>query len=403
MYRLKGAHIEWAIKIIGLIVSTIFGLLAFKRGLDYAEVNLPQQLIKLNERLKKLALHDRAIILASYSARNLKGDTTHAEPQVSLGPLLRLFRTDSREKSVRRLRERVGQLEEDIPVLVSNLAKCKTERITVHLLDGADLAAQANAMERDTSVQISTNEAALAEFRKAVKLDDKDLDALEHGARQARRLNFYAEMRNYLDMMHTAAQEQGRPVRVSRALRFQAEVLEESSGKSAKRDARTKLDRANRVLDDPDGQSTGAEKLFELALVNEQLGALHLVRGTPTLVKPSLDYADELYGRLSGPEGAAGHVRILQLRSRLEQAEQGGDDPDDTEDADQADPNFPTHVNPKRLIVLEAPNGRRAHYDPVPPFTRLRVKETRDKFALIERGGVPLGYVPEGEIQVLGE
>src|SRR5262249_13029380 len=128
------------------------------------------------------------------AARNLKGDTTHASPSLSYGPFWRRFRTHPRDKFIRSLMGSVKQWDDDIPVLVSNLAKCKTQRITAHLWEGLKLVSQATSMERDTAAQVSTSEAALAEFRKAVALDEKDLDALEHAARQARRLNFHIEM-----------------------------------------------------------------------------------------------------------------------------------------------------------------------------------------------------------------
>src|SRR5262249_38230777 len=112
---------------------------------------------------------------------------------------------------------------------------------------------------------------------------------------------------------------------------------------------------------------------------------------------------------LSGPEGAAGLLRIAQLQARLTQAERGGPDPDETDDSEEGDPNVPTHVNPQQLIVLETPNGRRADCEPIPPFTGLTVqglheitiKGTRTNWALIARKAVPLGYVREAELRPL--
>jgi tetratricopeptide (TPR) repeat protein len=394
---LKGSHIDLAVKLIGLASTVALGMLAFLKGLHFAEIGLPQRLIELIEHIKKAHLVDRRLILAPYATRNLRGDQTTRMSSNRLEVLSRLFRGDPREKAMRRLVKDVEHVDEDISVLSTNLDKCKIQRVTAHLAHAMTRATEANSKEEGSPTQVGANEAALTEIRSALQLNRNDLDALELAAKQAKRLNLVLPTQQYLERLHHAAQEQRCSVRQARALRYQAELLDERGTVAARREARTKLETALTLLGSQDSQSPVEEKLLELALAHEQLASLHITRGTRTLAVPHLDKADDLYTQIGGAEGSAGHLRVVKLRARLDSA---NDEPDETVEAEGTDAssNGVTHVTVEMLHVYEAPKAPGAVVAALPPFTGVTVLNVTDKWALIARRGKPLGYVPMSKL-----
>jgi hypothetical protein len=319
--NVKGESIDRSLKIAGFAFTLIFGALGLLNLFYHAEDNLPDRMVALNERIKKMHLEDRVVLLAPYRSRNLKGDQTPAPSRGILRRVLGFFTADPYKRSLKRLANGAETLDEDISVLSTNLEKCKTQRITTHLLEGSKLAVEAKLLEPGSTAQQEKDQAALAEFEKALKLDENDLDALEYAAKQAKLLNSRTTMLRYLLTMERAAQDK-RPALRARAARYQAEYIEEHSPKKAAlKEARKQLEDALADLDVREDK----EKPLELALLNEQLGSFHLNRGTLTLVKPYLDAAEELYQNLPPPEHPAGVARIEKLRARLARAQQGDD------------------------------------------------------------------------------
>ena len=134
-------------------------------------------------------------------------------------------------------------------------------------------------------------------------------------------------MLRYMITMERTAQNK-RPARYARALRYQAEYVEEHSPRKADlKGARKQLEDALAVLE---AQNDGGEKQLELALTNEQLASFHLNRGSVRLARPYIDVAGRLYDTLPPLEGPAGAARVRNLRARLARAQQGTDEPDDS-------------------------------------------------------------------------
>jgi hypothetical protein len=397
---LKWSHIDLAMKVIGLAFTAIFGMLAFLKGLHFAEINLPKRLVEFLERIRNLELLDRGLILAPYATRNLRGDQTPTSRN-RFDVILRKLRREVRERAIQKLVDSVEDLNRDIPVLAADLEKCKTQRISAHLVEALRLAAEANTKETGSAAQVEDNEAALAQMRSALELDGNDLDALELAAKLARRLNRVLPTQQFLNRLETAGREQKRSVRQSRTLRYQAEVLEERGTGAARREARAKLESAITVLDQPDAQSSAVEKLLELALVNEQLASLHITRGTPTLAETHLSRAETLYGQLHGTERSTGELRVERLRARLTPNAPVEEEPTETEEGAATTSNGPTHVNVDALQVYEAPKSPGAVIVTLSPFTALTVIKVTDKWGLIAKRGEPLGYVPMSKLREL--
>jgi hypothetical protein len=159
------------------------------------------------------------------------------------------------------------------------------------------------------------------------------------------------------------------------------------------------LETALEVLDDP---NAGEEKPFELALVNEQLAALHLKRGTPTLVEEYLDQAAKNFEILPSPEGRAGLERIEHLRERLAQALRGGDEPEEPEEREEAPAlSQPTHVNSEKVQVFKE-MSRTGDLGPLlEQFTGVTVLSEQQDWARIAKDGEPLGYVDPSKLHRL--
>jgi len=249
------------------------------------------------------------------------------------GKTLRLFGFDAHSRAVRRVMRTRERLDGDLRVLNAALTLRKTERVTAHLLEGLRIADEAKRLpDGGSAQQDSRNRVALAEFEKALALDDTDLDALELAARQARIVKANSVV-THLEHLEILAQEQHKPARRARALRFHAEFIADTdTRRAALREVRTKLETALESFGVQEGGThtlVEREADFERALVNEELARLHMRRGTLTLATPYLDDADVLYERVAAPEGPAGRTRIQTLRDELARLQLGGDDPDD--------------------------------------------------------------------------
>jgi hypothetical protein len=400
---LKGEAIDRAVKIVGLAFTIVLGLLYFLNWWHHLAMNLPLRLQEHVDSIAETHLHERIFLFEPYATRNLRGDRTPAMPLGLFGTLLSFVRTDPGTKATGQLMENVTTIDGDMKVLSAKLAMRKKQRITAHLIEGLRLAAEASALEPGATKQ-AANENALSEFRKALLIDERDLDALEQAAKQAKLLNLIMPMQSYLEEMVQAAQDQKRAIRHARALRLQAEVLEERNVRvrDALRYARLKLEAALKALTAEGVREHGEEKSFELALVNEQLGSLHLRRGTTTLGRANLDDASEAFKKLSSSEGPAGLLRVEKLRARLANA-QGGDEPDELGDRDDA--TFvagPTHVTVEDVNVLEASKSSSRVLAKMPAFTVVTVMRKEQGWALVaRRADDPIGYIPETKLREL--
>jgi len=328
--------IELALKIIGLAATITFGALGLLRAFLLGYANIPLRLEHYANRIRASHIDGRLALLAPYTARTLRGDQTPPESPGVWERALRLFGFDAHSRAVRRILRTRDGLDGDLRVLNAALRLRRSERVTAHLIEGLRTADEARRLP-DGADQQSRNMAALAEFERAVALDDTDLDALELAARQARIVNFNAVVAR-LERLEAQAQEQHRPTRRARALRFHAEFIADTDmRRAALLDARRKLETALRCFQPQQSaidRRVEPETDFESALVNEELARMHMRRGTLTLAPPYLDDADALYERIPAPEGPAGRSRIQALREELARLQLGGDDPDDVPNTD---------------------------------------------------------------------
>ena len=205
-------------------------------------------------------------------------------------------------------------------------------------------------------------------------------------------------MQEDLEILERSAEKDKRPVRHARALRFQAELLEERATKAALNGARIKLETALGVLDSSDGMDN---KVLELAFINEQLAELHLKRGTPTLVERYVDIADDLFASLPPPEGSSGSERVRELRRQLAQLLEVDDEPEEIEEQVEAVGQIlATHVNLVQVPAFLQSTGEDI-VGVVEPFTGLTLLDEDNGRVLVAKGGVRLGHVDPSKLQKL--
>ena len=397
-YSVNRANVDLAIKLIGLAATIVFGgVLPTLWWWRYGEENLPMRLQRHATDLQNDNLSDRKILLAPLSPLNLKGLMPEPAEITTLGRLVRWIGMAAAQRAARRVRVDTQGLDGDALVFGSKHDLCKTERNTIHLLDGLELMAQANALDDGSTEQFAMYEVASREFRSALALKQDDIDALEQASKVAKLLNQSQQVQVDLANLERAATEQKRPTRYARALRFQAEILEERGNKTALKDARLKLETAADALENENG---GDERLLELAMIQEQLVGVHSKRLTPTLAEDSLDEAQQLYENLRTPDGRAGDKRVSEFRSQLDAALQAGDEPDDQDDTLLARAIF-THVTCATTPIYREPGGGSEPTVTLEPFTGIRISLADANWPLAEKDGRVLGYVAAADLRRL--
>ena len=99
----KGETIDRSLKIAGFAFTVIFGALGFLNLWYHAEDNLPDRMVALNERITKMHVEDRKVLISPYQSRNLKGEQTPSPPRGILERVVGFFRPDPYKKSLKRL------------------------------------------------------------------------------------------------------------------------------------------------------------------------------------------------------------------------------------------------------------------------------------------------------------
>jgi len=160
------ANIELALKIIGLAATITFGALGLLRAFLHGYANLPARLEDYASRIRASHIDGRPVLLAPYAARNLRGDQTPPEPPGIWKRTLRLLGLDAHLRAVRRVMRTRERLDGDLQVLNAVLRLRKTERVTVHLVEGHRIAAEARCLPDGSPARQDRNRAALAEFER---------------------------------------------------------------------------------------------------------------------------------------------------------------------------------------------------------------------------------------------
>ena len=316
-YEERKDIINAAFRWIGFLGTVLGAAFAVHKGWHYAEISLPARLEDLNSRWRDRIVRSRiGIIPALSEIATIQAPPIEVPSPGLFGRLILPF-YDPMQRALAKGEKERSKYELDLGVLIGSKERCQAEVATAYLVWGSTLARCLPDRSRD----------ALAAFKKALELNDKDLDALELTAKQEFALGFDQPALDYLDAMGTVASELNDQPRHARALRFQAEILH-GSEKSADWDrAREKLVAVVASLRRTDGLEPH-KRNCELALAHEILADVQITREKFTAARTELNQAVVLFHRIPPPCGPEGLERLRDLSKRLDQAAKDKDNPD---------------------------------------------------------------------------
>jgi hypothetical protein len=392
-YGVNRENIELALKATGLAISAVLGTLGFARILYYADRHLPDRINDFLTRVDETNLSARAQLIAPYAARLLREVPLPKESDGGMwDKFLDLVHLHPTKRLLRQIKSELGSLNETLGVLGRKKQSCETQKATVHLINGLELAVQAAQIVSDSEAQRQMNHAALQEFEQILKLNENDLDGLEQAARQSQLLNSDGPAIQHLRKMARAAAAAAKPVLQARAARFQAEVLDERGTPVDLNTARRLLEAAITAL--LRAVDASPERDIELANLYESLGAVQGKREKYGKSDKALAEAERRYKAIPAPVGPAGLARIQALRSQSANDTKDDDDADDADGVDNSTvPTIPTHISAETLHVFDGPQVQDIPTQELLPFTTLTLIETAEGWALVGKDGLKLGYV----------
>lgn len=323
-FGVNRANIELALKMIGLAISAVLGTLGFLRALHYADGNLPLRIAEFMQRGDTRHLETRTVLVAPYETHALKDLPV---PKVEGGlwrGFARITGVDATQRTISRLHASLTSLDQELEVLSRRKQSCESQKSTVHLMRGLDLAAEAASTELDVAARRDKHAESLREFQIVLALNENDLDGLEQAARQARLLNSEEPALRHLEKMAHVAGAAGKPALQAKAVRFQAEILEERGTPTSLNNARALLETAIKSLEAV--VDANAKREIELAALYERLGAVQTSREKYGRAERALAEAERRYQTLSDHDGLS---RMKDLWDRLTKDKEDGEGPDD--------------------------------------------------------------------------
>jgi len=393
-YREHSEALELAVKWIGAAFSAVFAVFAVYKSYYYAEFNLPDRIVDYVKRATRRAVRVRRLLISTLFGASIFEILLPSGPYAPSPAKVKSWLRVRRSKRVAQgLIDTQKALDDEIKVLGIRKAFCETQRITAHLVQGLQLSSEAALMQRNAEAVATKREKALEEFEKALSIRQSDLDALQFAAREAKLMNDEAGALSFLTRMAAAAEAANDVVRRARALRFQAQLIEERGNKKGWDEARPILVAARDLLEAARNSLPG--RALELARVRELLGAVQIKREKFFAAGQELQRARSGYDSIAEPERTEGIARVDALLGKLTQRD---DEPDEPGVA-AAPPVllWGTHVNPEEVEVV----GDDALGVRLPAFSAVTVVERDGGRALIAKDGRVLGRVAESSLQKL--
>jgi hypothetical protein len=393
-YKEHHEALELAVKWIGGAFSAVFAVFAVYKSYYYAEFNLSERIVEFVQRTIKRAVRVRRPLISTLFGASTFEVLLPALASESSKRNLRAWMFVRRSKrAANDLLDSQKALDDEIRILAIRKRFCETQRITAHLVQGLQLSAEAALTHPNSEATLAKREGALAEFEKGLLLKDNDLDALQFAAREAKSMNDEPAALRFLTRMAVAAEAANEPVRHARALRFQAQIIDDRGTRKSWDEARPILVAARDLLEV--AQNRLPEKILEFARVRELLGAVQIKREKFSAAGQELRKARSGYGSLSEPDRSEGIARVDKLLEKLTQSD---DEPDDAAVPSALPvPLLATHVNPEEADVMNegaAPIKLRA-------FTAVTVVGGEQGRVVIAKDGKILGRVEDSCLQKL--
>jgi hypothetical protein len=312
IYSVSKTEIDFAAWVIGAMGTLLGAAWTVHTGWHYAERSLPNRLNEYNARWKDSIETSRADTIP---ALNDVASIYAASPSA---PSLRqrlMHRVLGFRNSVEVWEANVQRLEDEFRVLTSSKVRCRAELVTAHLTLGDQLMRSGHQSDR-----------ALDSLRRGLSANKTDLDALELLAKQLFAMGAGVDALSILDKMVATAAQRNDQLRHSRALRYQAEILSESSNPADWTKGRAKLESAISSLSGSHSVSFD-QRTCELARAHDLLANIQITRERFTAAKTALSNAERLFSSLDSPCGREGLERASNTRKRLDDAKKDPDNP----------------------------------------------------------------------------
>ena len=318
IYGIYGREIDFAAKVIGATGTAVGAAWTVYKGWHYAESNLPRRIEDAAFRRKQATVDGRPATIAALAAPLID-----LPERSEAYPLLRWWRWihDPAKWAVASGHDRVDSQSKDLKILTAGRVNCRAALVSSHLELGAAMSFQHCGIE------------ALEVFRKAVRLDRSDADALELAGRQAFALKRMSVAQGYFSALADVCVHDSKVERRLRAMRFQAEALK--SGTPAEQvQARNLLKAVIAILTQPNALD-GVVRSRELCLAQGQLADVQTIRNTLHSARSAFSQASAWLNQLDQASGSAIRKWLKDIDARLTQAECDRDlDNESDEDGD---------------------------------------------------------------------
>jgi hypothetical protein len=162
-YGVHGTVIDRGLKILGFSFTVVLGLLGFLTWWAEQEMTLPDRIQKYVDAIRDEHLIDRAIALAPYASRNLRGE---AEPPLEMRLRERLLLRvwgNAASKLAEGALVQANSWTGQIKVLDTKLTATKCDRISAHLIVAARHLSEAKTLQHGSSEQRASLALAMSE------------------------------------------------------------------------------------------------------------------------------------------------------------------------------------------------------------------------------------------------
>ncbi len=303
IYSANKRVFDWAILIIGSSVPAVTGVLAILKSYYYAERNLPMRLQELIDSAQRAHLETRPLLLASVTASTSREDflvsPIYSSPLARLGKALGF---SSMYYDAKELAASVEVFDGEIATLKSRTAEIQDRKVTSHLIRGAYLSKVASSHAKDSKEWREKIDAALTEYRAALRLRPNDLDSLEGAAAQYHALGDDPELLQTLAKASTVAAQEDVPIRQARALRRIAAVHNRRTTGAEWEKARANLVRSRELLRPL--LVFGRPEVLEMAKAELLFGEVQTKREKFSAARDAFSEAERLFDSLNDAVGS---------------------------------------------------------------------------------------------------
>jgi hypothetical protein len=304
--------IDRAARVIGAGGTAATAAFGVWKGLRYAEHSLPERLREFLCRTELRLLQDRSPLLrAIYEP----GNRVYAQQSVfhvsALNRALGEIGFSKYAAADESLQQALHQIDEQIATSNAQRRSMEEQKVAAHILRGSIASARAEANGKSDAATDADREFAELEFKSALDIRPRDLDALELRGRQRELRGNLAGAIEDFEQLTSAANAAGSPVRIARGYRRQASVREREGTPAKLSESRRRLqdglDAINSI------GSLNQEALLEKARIHEAYGRLQIRRDRLYVARQQLTDAISCYKQISSEEARQRESEVTKV------------------------------------------------------------------------------------------